>query len=96
MPDTAAPGELEHDSVNRVTMQSAVAMLGERDRELVALRYGADLTATQIGDLLDLSPNAVEVALHRALRRLRSALDGDVAPEHRVQRSATPSTADGV
>ena len=96
MPDTAAPGELEHDSVNRVTMQGAVATLGERDRELVALRYGADLTAAQIGDLLDLSPNAVEVALHRALRRLRAALEGDVAPEPRVQRSPMPSTADGV
>ncbi len=95
-PDTAAPGELEHDSVNRVTMQSAVATLGERDRELVALRYGADLTAAQIGDLLDLSPNAVEVALHRALRRLRTALEVDVAPERRVQRAAMPSTADGV
>jgi len=34
--------------------------------------------------------------LHRALRRLRAALEGDVVPEPRVQRSAMPSTADGV
>jgi RNA polymerase sigma factor (sigma-70 family) len=77
VPDVAAPGALEEESVNRITMQRAVATLGERDRELVALRYGADLTAAQIGELLDLSPNAVEVALHRALRRLR---DGFEAP----------------
>jgi len=75
VPDTPAPGALEEDAVNRVTMQTAVATLGERDRELVALRYGADLTAAQIGQLLDLSPNAVEVALHRALRRLRAELE---------------------
>jgi len=39
--------------------------------ELIALRYGDDLTARQIADLLDLRTNAVEVALHRALARLR-------------------------
>jgi RNA polymerase sigma-70 factor, ECF subfamily len=97
VPDAAAPGALEDDSVNRMTMQSAVATLGERDRELVALRYGADLTATQIGELLDLSPNAVEVALHRALRRLRTELEGEVVAETRTRRrGALPTTADGV
>jgi RNA polymerase sigma factor (sigma-70 family) len=94
VPDAAAPGALEDDSVNRVTVQSAVATLGERDRELVALRYGADLTASQIGELLELSPNAVEVALHRALRRLRAELEADAAPRRRAQCSPTPSTAD--
>jgi RNA polymerase sigma factor (sigma-70 family) len=96
VPDSAAPGALEDDSVNRLTMQTAVATLGERDRELVALRYGADLTATQIGELLELSPNAVEVALHRALSRLRVQLQPEVAPELRAQRSAMPATAEGV
>lgn len=96
VPDVAAPGTLEDDSVNRITMQSAVATLGERDRELVALRYGADLTAAQIGELLDLSPNAVEVALHRALSRLRAQLEPQAAPKPRAQCSAMPSTADGV
>jgi RNA polymerase sigma-70 factor (ECF subfamily) len=52
VPDTPAPGTLEDDSVNRLTMQTAVAGLGDRDRELIALRYGADLTAAQIGALL--------------------------------------------
>ncbi len=97
VPEAAAPGALEDDSVNRMTMQSAVATLGERDRELVALRYGADLTAAQIGELLDLSPNAVEVALHRALRRLRIELEGAAVSEPRaIRRGAVPTTADGM
>ncbi len=97
VPDTAAPGRLEDDSVSRLTMQAAVATLGERDRELVALRYGADLTAAQIGELLDLGPNAVEVALHRALRRLRAELESETpAPAPRAQRPPMPSTADGL
>ena len=62
----------------------------------VQITIGSNHIRAQIGDVLDLSPNAVEVALHRALRRLRAALEGDVAPEPRVQRSAMPSTADGV
>jgi len=68
-----------HDdaSLRRLELAAAVATLDERDRELVALRYGADLTARQIGELLDLKTNAVEVALHRALARLRLELEPD-------------------
>ena len=39
-----------------------------------APRYGADLTARQITDLLDLRTNAVEAPLHSALARLRAEL----------------------
>ena len=53
----------------------ALSRLDERDRELLALRYGADLTARQIAELLELKTNAVEVALHRALGRLREGLE---------------------
>ena len=96
VPDVPAPRALEDDSVNRVTMQRAVAVLGERDRELVALRYGVDLTAAQISELLDLSPNAVEVALHRALRRLRAQLELGLAPDRQATRAPLSPTADGV
>jgi RNA polymerase sigma-70 factor (ECF subfamily) len=65
------------DPTDRLTVQAAVEALGPRDRELVALRYGADLTARQIGALLGLRTNAVEVALHRAEGRLRSLLEAD-------------------
>lgn len=64
-------------SLRRLDIAAAVAHLDERDRELVALRYGADLTARQIGELLDMNTNAVEVALHRALARLRRELAVD-------------------
>jgi len=48
--------------------------LEERDRDLIALRYGADLTARQIGDVLGMTTHAVEVALSRTLDRLRTKL----------------------
>jgi RNA polymerase sigma factor (sigma-70 family) len=81
--DRAAPGDLAEDAIRRLSLLGAVSELGERDRELIALRYGADLTGRQIGALLDMSPNAVDVAMHRAVERLREALDGSDESETR-------------
>ena len=62
---------------DRADLQAAMALLDERDRELLALRYGADLPAREIGRVLGMRTNAVEVALHRALGRLRRKLEPD-------------------
>lgn len=77
--ETAGETSLEDDSVRRLTLAAAVAQLGDRDQELIALRYGAELTAAQIGQVLDMQTNAVEVALHRALARLRPLLEAEEA-----------------
>jgi RNA polymerase sigma factor (sigma-70 family) len=70
------PGEAHDDLAHsRLDLRAALERLDERDRELLALRYGADLTARQIAELMELKTNAVEVALHRALARLRESLD---------------------
>ena len=58
----------------RLDLADAVATLSVRDRELIALRYGADLKARDIAALLGQKTNAVEVALHRALERLRTVM----------------------
>jgi RNA polymerase sigma factor (sigma-70 family) len=75
--ETAAPTDLEEEAVRRIDLEAALAKLSDRDRELLALRYGADLTAAQIGELTDLAANAVDVALHRARERLAARLAGD-------------------
>jgi len=73
--------EFETRSVARLDLQDALALLEPRERELLSLRYGADLTARQIGELAGMKTNAVEVALHRALARLRAQLgEGGEAP----------------
>ncbi len=69
--------DIEEDTVRRLTVGRAVSTLDERDRELIALRYGADLTARQIAELHGAKTNAIEVALHRALGRLRAHLEGE-------------------
>ena len=82
--DVAAVHDLEADAIRRLGLRAAVAELSPRDRELVALRYGADLKARQIAELLGMSTNAVEVALHRALERLRDLMADD-EPDVRIR-----------
>lgn len=76
-PDRQAAGDLEYDALERLTITAAVSRLNARDRELIALRYGADLSTREIARRLELSTTAVDVALHRARARLRALLDGD-------------------
>lgn len=85
LPEQPATDDLEERTVRRLALSSAVDRLDTRDRELIALRYGADLTARQIAELLELRTNAVEVALHRALQRLRTTLDEPEDPPVRKQ-----------
>jgi RNA polymerase sigma factor (sigma-70 family) len=75
LPEIPSPESVENRVVTGMILRSAVARLDERDRELIALRYGADLSIREIGELLDLRANTVEVALHRARGRLASKLE---------------------
>lgn len=82
LPVAAAEGVAEgpeEASAERLDLRAAVALLSEADRELIALRYGADLSARQIARVLDMKTNAVDVALHRARTRLRESLDAHAA-----------------
>ena len=85
--------DLEAEVVRRVTVANAVAALDDRDRELIALRYGADLNMRDIGQLLDMRTNAIDVALHRCRERLRHALNISMMLPARRARSvvARPS-----
>jgi RNA polymerase sigma factor (sigma-70 family) len=55
-------------------LESALAVLPDRQRELVALRYGAELTGPEIAELTGLTLANVQQLLSRGLRRLREEL----------------------
>jgi RNA polymerase sigma factor (sigma-70 family) len=73
--EQASAQDLEASALERLTLARAISVLDDRSRELLALRYGADLSARQIGAVLGLKTNAVEVSLHRALARVRAELE---------------------
>jgi RNA polymerase sigma factor (sigma-70 family) len=89
-PETAGDGDLEEDSLQHLTLSAALASLDEREQELIALRYGADLTTRRIAQILGVRTNTVEVALHRALVRLRKRLDA--AASTKQSASSDPKT----
>jgi RNA polymerase sigma factor (sigma-70 family) len=77
LPALVEPSQEERTD-ERLALTDALAHLSERDRELLALRYGADLKAKQIAALADMDTHAVEVALSRALARLREIVGDDL------------------
>ncbi len=54
-----------------------LAQLADRERELVALKYGAGLTNRAIAQLTGLTESNVAVILHRTLQTLRSAWEAN-------------------
>jgi RNA polymerase sigma-70 factor (ECF subfamily) len=52
-----------------------VRRLPRREQTLIALRFGAQLTFDEMGDLLAARPATLRQAVHRSLRRLRVQLE---------------------
>lgn len=52
-----------------------LAALTEREREAVALRFGAELSSPEIGDAMGISPTAARMLVHRAVTKLREVMD---------------------
>jgi RNA polymerase sigma factor (sigma-70 family) len=65
----------ELDAVeHRDTLERAMRVLDEQEREAIALRFGADLTVPEMAKLLGLPLTTVEGRVYRALRKLRSGM----------------------
>lgn len=69
---------LEHE--DRAELLAAVSHLGERERDLLALKFAARLTNRRIAALTGLSESNVGVILYRAIYRLRDELAKREAP----------------
>jgi RNA polymerase sigma factor (sigma-70 family) len=65
---------------DRDLVMRSLQLLGQQDREIVSLRFGADLTAPQIAKVTNQPLTTVEGRLYRALRRLRTALEPEEVP----------------
>jgi RNA polymerase sigma-70 factor (ECF subfamily) len=78
--DSAAPDADPAGLVTRAEelrrVLRAVEALPEDRRQVVLLRFADGLTSREIAEVLDRSPGAVRVLLHRALRDLSTLLDG--------------------
>ena len=71
--EAGAPGVEEQVQAQQdfAHLEKLLASLPERERELVALKYGADLTNREIARLTDLSETNVGSILYRVVNKLR-------------------------
>lgn len=59
---------------NAILVEQVLSLLPEEDRELLRLRYIADLPAGDIARVLNINAVAVRVRIHRAVARARALL----------------------
>jgi len=63
--------DLAQQHIDYARLSILLAQLADRDRELVALKYGAGLTNRAIADLSGLGESNVAVILHRVVEKIR-------------------------
>ena len=61
--------------IRRAAVRAALATLPVRDRELIALKFHAGLENAEIAAIVGVSPSNAGTMLHRAMTKLREALD---------------------
>jgi RNA polymerase sigma-70 factor (ECF subfamily) len=74
-PDLAADDPRLRAATDRLDVRAVLRLMGARDRVLLVLRYGEDLTQPAIAHLLEVPEGTVKVQLHRARARLRRAYE---------------------
>jgi RNA polymerase sigma factor (sigma-70 family) len=75
VPDSGAAPDATETVAQRDELARALATLSEEERQVVALRFGADLTVPEIAKLQKEKLTTVEGRLYRALGKLRDRLD---------------------
>jgi RNA polymerase sigma-70 factor, ECF subfamily len=77
VPDTATsddPVEAVVRAADVGEVQALLAHLADREREAIALRFGAELSAAEIGELLGTSATGARMLVHRAVTKLRGVV----------------------
>ncbi|HUS17609.1 MAG TPA: sigma-70 family RNA polymerase sigma factor [Chloroflexia bacterium] len=72
--DGPAPEAALIRNETRAALLVALGRLNERERDLIGLKFGAQLTNRRIAELTGLSESNVGVIVHRAIGRLRADL----------------------
>jgi RNA polymerase sigma-70 factor, ECF subfamily len=70
--------EVAVDNLAAGELLNALARLSPRDRQLIGLRFVADLDTASVGAIVGLSAESARRAIGRALDRLRFLVKGDV------------------
>lgn len=75
LPGGSTPDEIAERRSDEARLGALIARRSERERELLALKYGAELTNRDIARMVGLSESNVGTILHRAVEALRADWD---------------------
>ncbi len=70
-----SPEEEMIKSEEYAMLQSCISQLGSQEKEIVSLKFGAEMTNRQIAKMTGLSESNVGVIIYRAVRKLRDNFD---------------------
>jgi RNA polymerase sigma-70 factor (ECF subfamily) len=73
--EAAGPEDAAETALRRAAVRAALARLGPRERELVALKFHAGLDNAEIAAVLGVSISNAGTQLHRAMTKLREAVE---------------------
>ena len=73
----AATDEAAERALERAAVRDALAGLPPRDREVIALKFHAGLDNAELAAVLGVSASNAGTLLHRAMTKLREAIDAD-------------------
>jgi RNA polymerase sigma factor (sigma-70 family) len=83
LPEVPGP---ESRAAGSPELMAALGQLGEREREILALRFGGDMTGPEVAEMLGLTLANVQQIMSRSLRTLRAILEA-------TDTSAKPGSA---
>jgi RNA polymerase sigma-70 factor (ECF subfamily) len=69
------PGEAAELAAQKQAVRVALGKLGARERELIALKYHAELSNAEIAEVIGVSVTNAGTLVHRAMTKLRETLD---------------------
>jgi RNA polymerase sigma factor (sigma-70 family) len=73
--DAPAPEDAADTALRRAALRTALAELAPRERELIALKFHAGLDNAELATVLGVSVSNAGTMLHRAVTKLRKAID---------------------
>lgn len=76
-----SPEEIAERAESFRAVLAQMSQLSEQEQEVVAMRFGADVSNVDIAKVLGITPTHVGVILHRALKKLREALHTEMDHE---------------
>ena len=76
--DVSADDDEEDTVLRRTAVRTALRSLSPRERELIALKFHAGLSNAELASVLGVSESNAGTMLHRAVQKLRSAVNAPV------------------